>query len=1089
MLELGCIEDGAGPPPVSQCGHLKVRAAAKPTRIDREEGAAEDDAHYRTCQADSCSHCKYIRMQRKWCAKLPFFSPSWQVDDSRDRTAMPNTWLDRRLENGKFVGVGCIACAAMLRKNPDWAGLKGARSFSTFSVTGVATLQLSNMIRHQLLTWHKRAIFAYAGICQKDDMVNAPSPDDFMRVWDHVGKGMAPSAGLPGVGKAKKIVKMLYCLHEGIAILDRDFCRSAESMSLRRDERAARISIRMAVTNAGLETRTGVFGIAINPGTGATATTAATAKLFEEFCTPYFGAPGKTKLVPSDVAVDQELLNKLKQMHRQLIVDAVAYESLSGRQMEAGQNFDSQDILTPNQKLVSLDVAHGSRRLLSRTFRADEYMAWVLDNFIMMKTTLPTIIRNSQHIRQIFQELVEALTPSETTAGSTSNLGVAKHRFDSMSKRLGRAVAKWVAMIKLAEWLRINRAGKVEAAHAQWFLLNFDAEPLLMMALMSDAADEGYCLTTFCDSERVDCALMSSEVTAMVQHCDYLFMQEGVFKVDGFTPFALQSWKVVRSVNARRDEVRSLGSPLGMSQEIIDRCLGRMKSWYVLMRIVCRTEFPEYENLQAFSIFNLYAERKDSRTTLHNKDSAQYKETVGRVARLADVDEEQLLHELGLHKPIAANICDQNGCTNKEAWRLCLSKTQTKASTRARYPAAALRPALIAYGNFGASSSGVEQGFSKVNRMISKQQLGSCRSILEKHLTKIILDRRPDETEQVVQHARQVWMNTYGEHRTGPVAGRMDKGIKRKQTDSTTPQSEIGWLRRRRKQVLTCAAGSARAPTLGADQDEEGPAEGSAGSAFWGEAHKAEMDFQLAKQLKSKAYKMKKGLLLDSDMADADERQAAEEFLQHQAGQDAKNAAESRRSKARSTAKTFAFEGKVVYLDEDIISRDLRERLMTFRGATVATQRKDADVFVVQDPSKVSRRIEWACFLKGGALVTPQLVMKGEGSVVAFKPVVISTSRHGAKKLWISDSFAAEAPALSAIIKGIIGQGNFNWKLLPTYDTFDTIRGHGAAANKQKRWTVVGLATRQETVADPRLMTAETFAGHFKQLDRMRCRV
>lgn len=143
-------------------------------------------------------------MRDKWCAKLPFFSPSWQVDDSRDRAAMPNSWLDRRLENGEFLGVGCIACAAMLRKNPGWAGLKGARAFATFGIKGMATMQLSNMIRHQLLPWHKRAVFAYAGIPQKDDVVNAPSPDDFMRVWDHIGQGMAPSAGLQGVGQGKR---------------------------------------------------------------------------------------------------------------------------------------------------------------------------------------------------------------------------------------------------------------------------------------------------------------------------------------------------------------------------------------------------------------------------------------------------------------------------------------------------------------------------------------------------------------------------------------------------------------------------------------------------------------------------------------------------------------------------------------------------------------------------------------------------------------------------------------------------------------------------------------------------------------------
>ena len=82
-----------------------------------------------------------------------------------------------------------------------------------------------------------------------------------------------------------------------------------------------------------------------------------------------------------------------------------------------------------------------------------------------------------------------------------------------------------------------------------------------MMAIMADAADESYCLTTFCDSAHVDCALMPSGVTAMVQNRDCLFVREAVLGVEGYTSFAVESWLHVRSVNAQRNEVRSLGSP------------------------------------------------------------------------------------------------------------------------------------------------------------------------------------------------------------------------------------------------------------------------------------------------------------------------------------------------------------------------------------------------------------------------------------------------------------------------------------------------------------------------------------------------
>ena len=45
-------------------------------------------------------------------------------------------------------------------------------------------------------------------------------------------------------------------------------------------------------------------------------------------------------------------------------------------------------------------------------------------------------------------------------------------------------------------------------------------------------------------------------------------------------------------------------------------------------------------------------------------------------------------------------------------------------------------------------------------------------------------------------------------------------------------------------------------------------------------------------------------------------------------------------------------------MDNDVLSVDLRRKLITVPGVTMTTQRKDADVFVVHDPAKVSRRIE-----------------------------------------------------------------------------------------------------------------------------------
>ena len=183
-----------------------------------------------------------------------------------------------------------------------------------------------------------------------------------------------------------------------------------------------------------------------------------------------------------------------------------------------GLALDGQEVLAPNQDIVTLDAAHASRRFLSRTFKSDDTMARILDDYILGSQSVTSIIANSPHLTDIFTSCVKILPSEDSIPGDAFNVGVAKHRFNSISKRLGRFVGKLCAIFQTAEKIRHLRHGKEEARQAEQFLAKFSEEDYVMLAMMADAADEAYVFTAYCDDEEADTSLQADEVAAFPFH-------------------------------------------------------------------------------------------------------------------------------------------------------------------------------------------------------------------------------------------------------------------------------------------------------------------------------------------------------------------------------------------------------------------------------------------------------------------------------------------------------------------------------------------------------------------------------------------
>ena len=488
---------------------------------------AENRAHEKACKDKDCKRCLYIRNTEKWQHKLPIVHGEFQAEDLPMKYTT-ESWLDDRVDskNGTW-GLGCICCEAQLQEKGRTSPSE-SRGFAKFMCGSV---NFGTLIRHHNLAAHVEAARAYVGLGQAASLISAPTVDDFECVWKTVvQKKAAPWGGIDGIGGGKKIARMVRCIAEGIRIQDRAFLKDAKRFSLARDERNRRLASHYVAVNASMERRTGLFmslrGCSDSPG-DATATyiTRTTMTGFDRMATPKVNI--RTDLAQEPM--DKTFRKHLVKIWGSLVTDAAANELLSATDTA--------------QKVETIDKSHASRRLLSRTLKLDDYMNGVLETMIVGKGSLCSLIQFSPNLREVFTSNVASMkedadAQAQGDEGGYSdedgdevdkavNIGIAKHRFDSMSKRLRRAVKKIEAMIATADWAILFRKGKKECRCAQRFEDVLDDECYMTLAFMAEAAQECCEFTRCFDSASMDTSIMIDEVNKFVERLDFLFVKGG----------------------------------------------------------------------------------------------------------------------------------------------------------------------------------------------------------------------------------------------------------------------------------------------------------------------------------------------------------------------------------------------------------------------------------------------------------------------------------------------------------------------------------------------------------------------------------
>lgn len=383
------------------------------------------------------------------------------------------------------------------------------------------------------------------------------------------------------------------------------------------------------------------------------------------------------------------------------------------------------------------------------------------------------------------------------------------------------------------------------------WLQDFDADGLLTLALLAEAGDEGLTLIRLTDREDADTADMSFWVADFVARIQHLFLDGAVLTTNGYVAHALSLLRSGCLVKFCGPTAARMTPP---TQGTLNRSLGRMRAWCKLAVEVCRAEFPDYSVFSALGIFNLSVTPQSA--AAGQAVLKLYDSSVERLAQLFQVCPQRLRDQVAKHRPVAAKLAADTACGNREAWQQALLKTQRHNCTRQAYAADALKPVLLRYLSWRASTSAVEQGFSQLDRCGPAMASSGIRHETV-CLRALLAKASPAEMEATCRAAQELYSESglSGQTRRH-VRVRIDSGCKRRQSQEMA--SEQQWLKKRRTSVANSlkAAGG---------QGSDATALDTTALPSWGEGHARELLFQRDKQKKRRLEAFLDNLLLKEE--------------------------------------------------------------------------------------------------------------------------------------------------------------------------------------------------------------------------------
>ena len=852
--------------------------------------------------------------------------------------------------------------------------------------------------------------------------VRPPSKHDFDIVMKaFLAGGCTGRKGLPGVGSAKKLRRMKFCLAEGHRHVHRQALRNAKSISFFQDGRRGRLALRYKSADTALTARSGCLGqvslaIEIND-LGALGIAEGTTRILDKFCTRLHGAPFCFRQ-PLKRKVDSDLRNHIRNAVELVSSDAAADERRASKVLKRGIGPGQGPVSDKPPEFVNLiihnlDKAHSARRITSRLWKADPFLSECADAWVLGKTSICQQIQHSEIYAARFAKHAKLVTDSPITNTAVKNMSAAKHRFESTQKPFARSVVYFDALVKTAvEMMRERKKDDKFGRGAADWLRHLDEERVLQVAMMADGGDEHARFLRFFDDEDFDCAQMPRKAQELMDRIHTLFHSQACFRL-GYTATCLQRLQEPRTfiIDGTPKTIGGSGRP---RSDIRQRCLARMRNWVFLSKLTIDAEFPSSDLLYAFSIFDLEVGQ-----ACPPGDVVQASPPTRHLERLAatfHVEVGDLTNECCAHQPIAFNFV-RKGFSGRDAWKKAVETTQRMGASKATCPALALRPVLCRYVAWGCSTSGVERLFASWDSVAPPSRSGCSESLIDDDVCLISAD--PNDDFAAIQHARWVWAKLYGCARTAIRCPRVDAGIRRMSKLGT----EQAFIRKRRADVeeelktnVEARRAASVAPTSADIPD----------NSHWHGSHTREALFQLEKEQLRVLEALESGTL---DVSDVDPASAAllAEFLCKGDRLDKRYfAGQAQRRLATRPVERPSLLGKSLFLEDGVTINGLPV-LLTRGRMRLSSDRGTADVFVVKDIAHPGQRSTLHAVLGGCVVCSIDFLtsLGQSGPALVYKMAVAKK-----KSVWASDEFQAKHRVLHDIIKTRSGMPGSRWTAL-----------------------------------------------------------
>ena len=597
---------------------------------------------------------------------------------------------------------------------------------------------------------------------------------------------------------------------------------------------------------------------------------------------------------------------------------------------------DDVTALHPNLKMVGHDKAHSFRRVLKRPYAADAVLERLMENHCLGKDSMVQVISNSADFRCWFEHCVKAQSASKGTEGfgdRVRNLKAAKHRFESVSTPLGRMLLYLPAFLMTCQKRKKDKAGQL----ARQYLEDLTQEQLVQLALLADAGDEGLLLVRAMDHETLDAAEISTQVTAFIDRITVLFQHRAALQ-SGYTQHILSLIEQKPVCIFLPNAVRKFGE---VDDDVLNRCLERMRSWSRLAIEVLRTEFPSHSLFNSMQIFSLKAERQF-------RDSDCADDHFLRLAQVFGVNAGALRDQLLRHISVAEQVMREGGLKSRDAWERTMQRLG-----KTGLPSDHLGPVICRYiawqvarrtqcalnlftnwqFNFWIcffATRVLKPGFDQRDwaRLLKDTRCNFTRSVIWDDKLQVDQgDADKGEQDGRRQHhqggqalisrlcprracCENIWTFCFAVvlfvgifHPNRVCAGwgrkrrefaRIDKNVKRSSVNGDTMTA---WLSKRRKVVQETVNGMGDLNYI----EDEGDLQ------YWSESHQKELEFQQGKALKSKVEAYNFNGLLDHEITDC-LKEAAEGLAEKNRQHDKEMVAERRKSQIADARMTMTID-------------------------------------------------------------------------------------------------------------------------------------------------------------------------------------